>query len=826
MRLHALGRARERDQLVLADRRRHLQTVAQLAVHLQHDLDRLPVEHRLVRDRPRLLPQARASQHRPELLGDVRRVRLDERHRGLGREAGGRIVGLARDLVHELHHRRDRRIQREATADVVGHFRDRLVRLARERPGRCLHTRLPRLLVDDAPEPVQEADDALETGVLPLGILLDRPDEEQVHAHRVGAVTVDVVVGRDHVSLRLGHLRALVVEHPLGEEAGERLPEPDQPEVVHHLGEEPRVEQVQDRVLDAPDVLVHRQPVVGDLARERLRVVVRVGVADVVPGRVDEGVHRVGLARGGSATARTVDDDPVLGGRQRRAAFRQVILDLGEKHRQLVVRDGHVPAALAVHDRDRAAPVALPREQPVPQAVADRRLGHAALGQPGNDRLLALRGGHAVELRRVDQDFALGVRDESIPLLGLALRGPDDLPDLEAVALRERVVALVVCGHGHDCAGAVLHQHVVGDPDRDPLAVDGVDRVLAREDTVLLLPLPLDGGAASRVTHVLPYLLGIGEGCDERVLRREHEEGGSEERVGPGREDGQILARPLDGEDDARALGAADPVALHRQHPLRPLLEQLHLVEQGVGVVGDLEEPLRQALRLDLRAAALAAAVDHLLIGEHRLVDRAPIDQRLLAVGETALVEAQEEPLRPAVVLRLVRRDLAIPVDRPAHAAHLVADRGDVPLGHLARVATLLDCGVLRVQAERVVAHRPHHHEAVAASEVRDDLAEHVVANVPHVELAGRVREHLQDIGLARVLRRARLRVRHREGARVLPDPLPLCLDRLRVVPLAHLGLRVQKSLSCERPVGSSRSVAAFAPVLRKKLRSCHCSTI
>ena len=33
--------------------------------------------------------------------------------------------------------------------------------------------------------------------------------------------------------------------------------------------------------------------------------------------------------------------------------------------------------------------------------------------------------------------------------------------------LRELEVALVVRGHGHDRAGAVAHQHVVGDPDRD-----------------------------------------------------------------------------------------------------------------------------------------------------------------------------------------------------------------------------------------------------------------------------------------------------------------------------------------------------------------------
>ena len=40
----------------------------------------------------------------------------------------------------------------------------------------------------------------------------------------------------------------------------------------------------------------------------------------------------------------------------------------------------------------------------------------------------------------------------------------------------ELEVALVVRGHGHDRAGAVAHQHVVGDEDRDALVVRRVDR--------------------------------------------------------------------------------------------------------------------------------------------------------------------------------------------------------------------------------------------------------------------------------------------------------------------------------------------------------------
>ena len=32
-----------------------------------------------------------------------------------------------------------------------------------------------------------------------------------------------------------------------------------------------------------------------------------------------------------------------------------------------------------------------------------------------------------------------------------------------------------MCGNGHDRSGAVAHENVVGDPNRDFLAVDGID---------------------------------------------------------------------------------------------------------------------------------------------------------------------------------------------------------------------------------------------------------------------------------------------------------------------------------------------------------------
>ncbi len=71
-------------------------------------------------------------------------------------------------------------------------------------------------------------------------------------------------------------------------------------------------------------------------------------------------------------------------------------------------------------------------------------------------------------------------------VVGLGPGRGHDAPDRQAELRGEREVALVVGGHGHDRAGAVAGQHVVGDEDRDPLAVDRVDRVGADRDAGLL----------------------------------------------------------------------------------------------------------------------------------------------------------------------------------------------------------------------------------------------------------------------------------------------------------------------------------------------------
>ena len=156
---------------------------------------------------------------------------------------------------------------------------------------------------EGAPEPVEETPAAVDhlLGLLgPVHVVERRPDEEVEEPQPVGPDRLVVVLGRDQVALRLGHLGAVHADHALGQVPLERLAgyAGGETHIDEGAGEEAGVEEVQDGVLDAPDVLVDRHPVPDRLGIEGPVGAPGIAEAQEVPGGVDEGVHGVGLAAG------------------------------------------------------------------------------------------------------------------------------------------------------------------------------------------------------------------------------------------------------------------------------------------------------------------------------------------------------------------------------------------------------------------------------------------------------------------------------------------------------------------------------------------------
>ncbi len=133
------------------------------------------------------------------------------------------------------------------------------------------------------------------------------------------------------------------------------------------------------------------------------------------------------------------------------------------------------------------------------------------------------------------------------PSSGFHVLGLDHHAHFQAELAGKLKVALVVGGHGHDRAGTVAHQHIVGDPDRDAFIIDRVDRIPAGEDTGLLAFSVLAVNVALAGGHLL---IGVHLGCclrggqllHQRMLGGQHHEGGAPQRIRPGGEDFQRVA--------------------------------------------------------------------------------------------------------------------------------------------------------------------------------------------------------------------------------------------------------------------------------------------
>ncbi len=443
---------------------------------------------------------------------------------------------------------------------------------------------------------------------------------------------------------------------------------------------------------------------------------------------------------------------------------------LGQHHGQVLFRDGNRTAIGAVDDGDRGAPVALAGNAPVAQAPGGAQLAQALGLQVGGHGLDRLGGAQAIILAGLDRAADLLVGVPVLPGLGgvgLAFGG-DDLADGQAVLAREGEVALIVGGHAHDGAVAVAHEDVVADPHRHGFAREGVDDGQAGGQAFLFARGQFGlGGAALAAGLDEGGQLGVAarRAGGQRVFRRHGAEGDAHDGVGARREDVHqaVLDQPalfvadVVAEGEAHALALADPVFLHQAHAFRPAGQAvLEGVEQFARVVGDAQVVAGDLALFHGRAGAPAAAVDDLLVGEHGLVDRVPVDGLGLAVGDALFQHLQEQPLVPLVVGRVAGAHFARPVDRQPHRLHLLLHVGDVVVGPLGRGDAGLHGGVFRRHAEGVPAHG---HEDVVPAHAQ--LAGHhvvdgVVAHVTHVELAAGVGQHRAgvELGLGRAVRK------------------------------------------------------------------------
>jgi len=238
-----------------------------------------------------------------------------------------------------------------------------------------------------------------------------------------------------------------------------------------------------------------------------------------------------------------------------------------------------------MQDWDRLAPIALPREQPVPQAIDGLGFAGTSLRQEGDHGALRLGHRHAVQEGGVDQ------RSVALPGRVRHVTASHDADDRKIECQGKRVVSCVMGGDRHDGPGAVAAQHVVRNPDGQARPIGRVDDKGAGEDPGLLavgvgpfgLAKSLDASHIAVHDHALPR---CHDASQQRVFGRNDTVGGAEQRIRPRGEHDQLTAAGGEWEADFSPLGAADPVALHRLHALGPI-QRLQVVQQAVGIGSD-----------------------------------------------------------------------------------------------------------------------------------------------------------------------------------------------------------------------------------------------
>ena len=129
----------------------------------------------------------------PQLLGDVRRERRDELHERLD------LVAVRRALAARAARSCTPSSPRSpccscSRGDVLADLLDRLMQLAHRRRDPAQPS-VGRRLRDRRPQAVQEAPHAGDPRVAEIAAFLERSEEHQVHAERVGAPLLDVLVG-------------------------------------------------------------------------------------------------------------------------------------------------------------------------------------------------------------------------------------------------------------------------------------------------------------------------------------------------------------------------------------------------------------------------------------------------------------------------------------------------------------------------------------------------------------------------------------------------------------------------------------------------------
>ena len=141
--------------------------------------------------------------------------------------------------------------------------------------------------------------------------------------------------------------------------------------IAQGFGDEAGIQKVHAGMLRAADVHVYGKHFIRRFFGKRLFVVVCVGIAEIIPGRANERIQRIGIAPRFSAADGAGAIHEFFAGSEGGFSVRVKFHVVGKPHGKIFFGNGHDAAFFAVNHRDRRAPIALTGYRPVTQAIID-----------------------------------------------------------------------------------------------------------------------------------------------------------------------------------------------------------------------------------------------------------------------------------------------------------------------------------------------------------------------------------------------------------------------------------------------------------------------
>src|SRR5579884_457552 len=230
------------------------------------------------------------------------------------------------------------------------------------------------------------------------------------------------------------------------------------------------------------NIHVNWQPFARQRRVPRLCVVIRGGIAQEVPGGVQEVVVDIGLPSRGPSTDGAGGIHEAFNRCQRGCSRSRwfPVFHIRQQHRQLLFGHRHCSMFGTIDDGNGWSPVTLPTDQPVPQTIFDAALTYAPLPDFGNDGLSRFSRGHTRKLSGIDQHARL---HKCFPLyIRVSLDRAYNYFDRQMHCMSKLPISLIMSWYTHNRASSVAAQYKIGYIDRDAFAREGMQRISSCED--------------------------------------------------------------------------------------------------------------------------------------------------------------------------------------------------------------------------------------------------------------------------------------------------------------------------------------------------------